>query len=101
MRSYGHAWDERYAQAVNVSEVWERMLRNLLNCHSEAGDLVHMRMVQRLREASRGQGGWKVPCPGGDDEAHVQASGGQQQQRQLLQMLQLLQLQMNQEQDDD
>ena len=107
VRSYGQPWSPQLATPVPVTEVWERMLRNLSNCHG-AGEQASM--VHRLFEAGRAQPRVAVPYPGAG--AREQGSGapgggvggnpmqglGHLQQQQLMRMLQLLQLQMNSEQ---
>eukprot|EP00966_Prymnesium_polylepis_P173153 4004886-Prymnesium_polylepis.1 len=36
------------ATPVQVGEVWDRMVRNLFNCHKQTGDMAQARVVQTL-----------------------------------------------------
>lgn len=46
--AYGLTWSDQMATPVPVSEVWDRMLRNLLNCHKQRGEVQQVRMLQQL-----------------------------------------------------
>lgn len=95
VRSYGIRWSEEMATPVQVGEVWDRMVRNLLNCHKQTGDMAQARVVQGLlpRESVAGAAP-PLPYPSGSPseyEEHTQASPAV-----LMQMLQNM-LQMQQQ----
>jgi len=55
VRSYGIRWSEEMATSpVQVSEVWHRMVRNLINCHKQTGELEQAFMVQALLPRENG-----------------------------------------------
>ena len=95
VRSYGYAWSEAMAQPVPPNEVCVRMLRNLLNCHKQTGDMTRARLVEAtIASSSRGKVP-PLPYPSKDTgdpqdgaEAHRLLEGmSTTQQQQLLQML--------------
>jgi hypothetical protein len=52
VHSYGHRWSPEFAEPVPPTEVWGRMLRNLMNCHAQAHagsfDPAKASMIERL-----------------------------------------------------
>ena len=52
VRSYGIRWSEEMATPVQVGEVWDRMVRNLLNCHKQTGDMAQVRLPRAPRRVA-------------------------------------------------
>ena len=50
---YGIRWNAEMAAVVRHTEVWERMLRNLHNCHQQVGDTSRAYIVQHMLAASQ------------------------------------------------
>ena len=48
VRSYGIAWSAEMSAPVPPSEVWGRMVRNLLNCHKRNGDAAQVVLHEQL-----------------------------------------------------
>ena len=111
MHSYGIAWDESMARPQSNREVWERMLRNLANCHEQLGEFGKLQAVRAMlkccdRATSADAAATAMPYAGSNGEAdpmsvladglgEMQNMSPQQQQQQLMRMLHLLQLQQN------
>jgi hypothetical protein len=102
------AWSDEMAQPVRPHEVWGRMVRNLVNCHEQAGNYEQLLVSRALLQCDASTDGeqaaaavaYKVvrhgqrsSSQGGGPPAAVSL---QQQQQQLLQMLQILQMQQQQ-----
>ena len=94
------------ATPIRAADVWQRMMRNLLNCHEQVGDFAALRVVQCMFEcrantppeeaaSALAYGGAAAPerTPHAGEGA---ASLHQLQQQQLMRMLQVLQLQQQQ-----
>ena len=47
--SYGIQWDERMVEPVPCSEVWDRMVRNLLNCCQRTGSADAVNAARELQ----------------------------------------------------
>lgn len=48
VRSYGIAWSPEMSAPVPPSEVWGRMVRNLLNCYKRNGDVAQVMLHEQL-----------------------------------------------------
>ena len=48
VQSYNVPWSSDHAQPVPLAELWTRQVRNLLNCHTQAGDLELLRRAEQL-----------------------------------------------------
>ena len=57
VNQYGIVWRDDMDAPVAVSEVWGRMVRNLLNCRKQSGDLAQVRLIQQLLLRTHRAGG--------------------------------------------
>jgi regulator of sirC expression with transglutaminase-like and TPR domain len=64
VRAYGIEWSEQMATPVPMTEVWGRMVRNLMNCHKQTADIDRLRLAEQLLLAGKPQAG-QVPYPAG------------------------------------
>jgi len=63
VRSYNVPWTNDHAQPVPLAELWTRQLRNLLNCHTQAGDLELLRRAEQLLLTERESPATARPYP--------------------------------------
>lgn len=95
VRSYGIRWSDDMATPVQVGEVCDRMVRNLLNCHKQTGDMMQARIVQNLLPRENPQvPPPPLPYPSAEATAHEEHL--QPSPAMLMQMLQNM-LQMQQQ----
>ena len=105
VRSYGIAWSAEMASPVKPTDVWHRMMRNLVNCHEQTGNLETLRVLQDMFNCRASMppdeaahtldyeyvGNLEMVPPEEAMRRHQQ----QLQQQQLMRMLQVLQLQQH------
>ena len=87
VRGYGVVWDEEMVVPVPRTEVWSRMLRNLLNCSKRKGDVVNTALLQQLLPTDDGGAGPPLPYPEDAHLFHLVAADPAHAQQLLQQML--------------
>jgi len=94
VNSYGLAWSDEMVTPVLPSEVWQRMVRNLVNCHKQVGDFERLLQCEQLLHINRPP--TTIPYPQGNEDtsgADSDGMGGAQataSDRRLFLMLQSL-----------
>ena len=64
VKGYGIEWSEEMATPVPLTEVWGRMVRNLMNCHKQTADIDKLRLAEQLLLAESPRAG-HIPYPAG------------------------------------
>ncbi len=86
VRSYNVPWSSDLAQPVPIDEVWARQVRNLLNCHKQAGELERLRRAEQLLLPEREASATSIPYP-----EPISSRGGPVPHGNAEQILQILQ----------